>query len=126
MQTPEPSHMPEMLATVTDTMLAGKNIDAVLHVYGVTRRQVADFLNVITLLQKALVGVKPSRRFSHRLKQDLMGAPRMNVITRIRRLPPRVQIAAGVALVAGFALLLRRRALSDDALPVVREAESAV
>lgn len=124
MQTPEQSQMPEMLATVTDTILAGKNIDAVLHVYGASRRQVADFLNIIMLLQRALVGVKPSRRFSHRLKQDLMGAPRMNVITRIRYLPPRVQIAAGVALMAGFALLLRRRALSDDGLPVVREAET--
>jgi hypothetical protein len=50
----------------------------------------------------------------------------MSVITRIRYLPPRVQIAAGVALLAGFALLLRRRALSDSEIPVVREAESTV
>jgi hypothetical protein len=123
MQTPDQSQMPEMLATVTDTMLAGKNIDAVLHVYGVSKRQIADFLNIITVLQRALVGVKPSRRFTHRLKQDLMGTPRMNVITRIRYLPPRVQIAAGVALMAGFALLLRRRALNDGVI-VVREAET--
>ncbi len=126
MQTPEQSQMPDMLSTVTDTMLAGKNIDAVLHVYGVSRRQVADFLNVITLLQKSLVGVKPSRRFSNRLKQDLMGAPRMNVITRIRYLPPRVQIAAGVALVAGFLLLLRRRSSDVTSLELAREAESPI
>jgi hypothetical protein len=56
-----------------------------------------------------LVGVRPSRRFAHRLRQDLLDEPEDNVITRVRFLPARVQIAAAIAVLAGFGLLLRRR-----------------
>jgi hypothetical protein len=126
MQNSEQPQMSDMLVTVTDTLLAGKNVDSVLNAYGVTRKQVASYLSLIVGLKKALVSVQPSRRFSHRLKQDLMGAPRMNVITRIRYLPPRVQIAAGVALMAGFLLLLRRRASGGSPMEVIREMEASV
>ena len=43
------------------------------------------------------------------------------MVSRLRYLPPRVQIAAGIALVAGFMLLSRRRMIEDvqhDLLPV--------
>jgi hypothetical protein len=40
-----------------------------------------------------------------------MGAPAQTVFSRIRSLPPRVQIAAGIALLAGCMLLQRRRML---------------
>jgi hypothetical protein len=60
-----------------------------------------------------LAGVQPSRRFVRRLKQDLVTPEDYNVLTRVRRLPPRVQIAAGIALIAGFMLLSRRRLVHD-------------
>lgn len=126
MQMPEPKPLPEMLSAITDAMLSGQNIDQVLNRYGVSRRQASAFIAIISGLHKALVGVKPSRRFAHRLKQDLMGAPRMNVISRIRYLPPRVQIAAGIALAAGFMLLARRRLQMDAALENAPEAEVSV
>lgn len=122
--TPYNPQMQDMLSAVTDAMLAGGSVDAVLSRYQVPRHDVAVFLVMITQLHKALVGVKPSRRFAYRLKQDLMGAPRMNVMTRIRYLPPRVQIAAGFALVAGFMLLTRRRLAADSQLEAVKEAEA--
>lgn len=121
--TPYNPQMQDMLAAVTDAMLAGGSVDAVLSRYQVPRSDVAVFLVMITQLHKALVGVKPSRRFAYRLRQDLMGAPRMNVMTRIRYLPPRVQIAAGFALVAGFMLLTRRRLAADSQLETIKEVE---
>ncbi|MCL4248635.1 MAG: hypothetical protein KJ065_10875 [Anaerolineae bacterium] len=118
--------MRDLLAAVTDVMLDNGNLDTVLARYKVSRQEVSGFIGLIELLHTALTGVKPSRRFAHRLRQDLMGAPRMTVITRIRKLPPRVQIAASIALVAGFMLLARRRLINDARLQQGPEAEVAI
>ena len=104
-----------LLSAVTDAMLADKNgdIDKIIGQYAVPRTEVDSLVGVIRRLHVTLVGVQPSRRFVYRLKTDLMGTPERNVVTRIRHLPPRVQIAAGIALVAGFMLLSRRRMVED-------------
>jgi hypothetical protein len=104
-----------LLSAVTDAMLADKNgdIDNIVARYAVPRAEVDSLIGIIRRLHLTLVGAQPSRRFVHRLKTDLLGAPERNVVTRIRHLPPRVQIAAGIALVAGFMLLSRRRMIDD-------------
>ena len=103
-----------LLSAVTDALLAeNTNVDAIIRQYKVPRNDVESFVRVINRLHIALVGVQPSRRFVRRLKQDLVGAPNRNVLSRVRHLPPRVQIAAGIALVAGFMLLSRRRMVHD-------------
>jgi len=106
----------DLLSAVTDALLAesGKQgIDAVVARYHVPRTDINTYLQVINRLHVALVGVQPSRRFVRRLKQDLIGAPDRNVISRVRHLPPRVQIAAGIALVAGFMFISRRRMINE-------------
>lgn len=103
-----------LLSAVTDALLAEENdVDAIIHQYRVSRDDVNSLMNVIKKLHMALVGVQPSRRFVRRLKQDLVGVENRNVISRVRHLPPRVQIAAGVALVAGFMFLSRRRMIHE-------------
>src|SRR5690606_285981 len=104
------SQIENLLTALTDAILAEEgDIDQIITRYGVSRADVEGFVNIVRRLSTVLVGVRPSRRFVHRLKQDLMGQPHWNVISRIRYLPPRVQIAAGIALFAGFMLLSRRR-----------------
>lgn len=99
-----------LLAALTEAILAEEGeIDQIIRRYDVSRADVEGFVRIVRSLFTVLVGVRPSRRFVHRLKQDLMGQPHWNVISRIRYLPPRVQIAAGIALFAGFMLLSRRR-----------------
>jgi type VI protein secretion system component VasF len=122
------SHTPQIqdfLINLTDAILAEENVDRVYRQYDLPSGEVKDLVTLIRGMHTILVGVRPSKRFAQHLKQDLMGAPRMRVITRIRHLPPRVQIAAGVALVAGFLLLARRRLLSDTR-QAVREIEATV
>lgn len=103
-----------LLSAVTDALLAeNTSIDAISRQYQVPRAEVDSFVRVINRLHLALVGVQPSRRFARRLKQDLIGVPNRNVLSRVRHLPPRVQIAAGIALVAGFMFLSRRRMVHD-------------
>jgi hypothetical protein len=104
------SQLENLLNALTDAILAEEgDIDQIISRYDVSRADVEGFVKIVRRLYTVLVGVRPSRRFVHRLKQDLMGQPHWNVISRIRYLPPRVQIAAGIALFAGFMLLSRRR-----------------
>ncbi len=108
-------HLDNLFAAVTDALLADPNadLDTIIAQYAVPRANVDSLLGVIRRLHLTLVGAQPSRRFVRRLKNDLMGDAQRGVMTRIRYLPARVQIAAGIALVAGFMLLTRRHLLDD-------------
>lgn len=103
-----------LLSAVTDALLAeeGHDIDSIVGRYAVPRKEVDSLIGVIRRLHFTMVGVQPSKRFVGRLKHDLVGN-RYNVVSQIRYLPPRVQIAAGIALVAGFMLLTRRRMMEE-------------
>lgn len=104
----------DLLSAVTDAMMAGDdNLDAVVRRYHVPRAEIEGLIAVIQRLHVALVGVQPSRRFVRRLKHDLVGTSSRNIIDRVRYLPPRVQIVAGIALIAGFILFNRRRLLVE-------------
>ena len=104
-----------LLSAVTDALLADQkgDIDGIIGRYAVPRAEVDSLIGIVQRLHVMLVGAQPSRRFVRRLKTDLIGVPEGNVVSRIRYLPPRVQIAAGIALVAGFMLLSRRRMIED-------------
>lgn len=108
---PSDTKMQELLSTLTDAIIAeDTNLDAIVDFYDdVPRKEANGLLHIIRRLHKAFVLVQPSPAFSRRLKQDLIGVPRKNLIWRWRSLPARVQLAAGFALLGGFALILGRR-----------------
>ena len=103
-----------LLSAVTEAMLADdqRDLDSIVSRYAVPRQEVEGLIGVIRRLHMTLVGTQPSRRFVGRLRHELVGS-RYNVVARVRYLPPRVQIAAGIALVAGFMLLSRRRMIEE-------------
>ncbi|MCA0458872.1 MAG: hypothetical protein LCI00_33295 [Chloroflexi bacterium] len=109
------NELENLLSAVTDALLADDhaNIDQIVNRYAVPRSEVEGLVGIVRKLHLTLIGAKPSRRFVNRLRSDLMGANRANIVNRVRYLPPRVQIAAGIALVAGFLLLNRRRLIED-------------
>ena len=115
--------MDNMLSALTDALIADDgNVDHIIARYPVSRAEAEQFLQIIRKLHYVLVGVQPSNRFVQRLKRDLMGETQTaGLIGRVRGLPPRVQIGAGVALIAGFMLLSRRR-LGVEARDEVQEA----
>jgi hypothetical protein len=92
-------------------------LDTIVSRYAVPRGELEGLVNVIRKLHVVLIGVRPSRRFAQKLRQELMGQRQQSVINRLRYLPPRVQIAGGIVLVAGFMLLQRRRAAASLAEP---------
>jgi type VI protein secretion system component VasF len=103
-----------LLSAVTDALLADDgDVDAIVGRYAVPRADVVGLIGIIRRLHMTLVGAQPSRRFVRRLKHELVGETDRNIVARVRYLPPRVQIAAGIALVAGFMLFTRRRMIDD-------------
>jgi hypothetical protein len=116
------SHLHNLLSAVTDTILSDHpDLDRVTARYAVPRAEVESLIRVIERLHLALVRVRPSRRFAQQLRMDLLEIPHQSVLHRVRFLPPRVQIAAGVALLAGVMLLSRRRLRLDaDPAPEVQ------
>jgi hypothetical protein len=99
-----------LLAALTDAILADESeLDDIFERHSISRPEVEDLVQLIQRLKAALVIVRPQKRYIVRLKQDLVGQPERNVIERWRYLPPRVQIAAMIALAAGFVFLSRRR-----------------
>jgi hypothetical protein len=107
----EPSELETLLAAVTEAILHDEqDLDQIVSRYDVPRSELEGLVNVIRRLHVVLIGVRPSRRFAQRLRVELMGDQQRGVINRLRYLPPRVQIAGGIVLVAGFMLLSRRRA----------------
>lgn len=107
------SELENLLSAVTEALLADRDIDAIVDQYHVPRAAVDGLVALIRRLHVVLVGVQPSRRFVARLRHDLIGSPRYGMVSRVRYLPARVQIAAGVAVIAGFMILSRRRMLAD-------------
>jgi len=108
------SAIENLLAAVTDALLQEDgDLEAIIQRYDVPRSDVEGFVGLIRRLHVVMVGVQPSQRFVRRLKQELIGESQ-GVIARFRHLPPRVQLAAGVALVAGFMLFQRRRMTVDS------------
>ena len=106
-----------LLAAVTDALIAGEDdLDGIIDQYEVPRSDVTGLVRVVRRLHVTLVGQQPSPRFVHRLKSDLLGTPGWGVVTRVRYLPARVQIAAAVALIAGFMIFTRRRLVEDARL----------
>jgi hypothetical protein len=119
----------DLLSAVTDAMLAdpAQDVQAIINGYAVPRAEVDSLMGIIYRLHLTLVGAQPSRRFVQRLKRELLGAPGpRGVVARIRYLPPRVQIAAGIALIAGFMLLTRRRMLDETRHESHQEAPAVV
>lgn len=111
--TQEPSALQNLLSAVTEAILNDeRDLDMIVDRYSVPRADVEGLVHLIQRLHIVLVGVRPSRRFAQRLRQDLMGQ-QMSMVNRLRYLPPRVQIAGGIALVIGFMLLSRRRMGSE-------------
>jgi hypothetical protein len=108
------SNLQDLLASITETILSGdSDIDRVLKRHQVDSPDTRELVELIDTLYHSLNPVAPSPQFVRRLRNDLVGTDSSNVLVKVRRLPPRVQIAAGLALMAGVFLLSRRRGLGE-------------
>lgn len=78
-----------------------------------TTRETEDFVELIHQLKETLAAQPPSTAFVQELKQQLIHQE-AGLLKRLGYTPGHVQLAAGVALVAGFMLIIRRRIIGED------------
>lgn len=97
------------LSEITDAVLIGDPVEDIHMTYGIAYRDDKFFIDLIEQLDDALVTVEPTKQFSNRLKNELMGIEHTGVVGHIRRLPARVQWAAIVAAAIGGVLIVIQR-----------------
>ncbi|MEO0562876.1 MAG: hypothetical protein AAF125_12270 [Chloroflexota bacterium] len=104
-------HIENFLYTYTDAMLANDDLDAhaLAYEYDIPVDEANAYAALLTRLDTSLVDVQPSKSFKRTLREDLLGKPQLSLAGRLRNLPPRLQFAAAIALLAAMALLGRRR-----------------
>lgn len=99
------------MADMTEDVLNGQDADihglAIYHDIPVQEAQA--YSGLVSRLDSTLVDVQPSAQFKKQLRSELVGEETSTVLQRLRKLPPRLQLAAGIALFAAMALLGRRR-----------------
>ncbi len=104
-----------LLDVITEALLAEQyDIDHIVREYDVPESRVNGLVDLIHDLRDLLFTQPVSDDFVKRLKEDLIGK-KDGVFDRLRYLPGRVQIAAGLTLVAGFMLISRRRFVDSSA-----------
>ena len=120
------SHRPhrqvvDFLADHADALLGGSaNLDRLIAPYdAIAIEQVESLISVAERLSRSLIEVKPSDPFVEHLRQQLLFGrepERRTWWRRIRQLPPRTQLAAGIGgatLTAGVVLIASRPFVMD-------------
>jgi hypothetical protein len=106
----------DILMAHVDGLVSGSpGVDQLLDQYDDEMRgQVEELFTLAGRISQLLIPVAPSEQFVNRLRHDLMDAASAEPLTlwgRIRSLPPRTQIAAGIGgatLTAGVVLIASR------------------
>ena len=99
------------LAALTDAQLEGGRSALQLAVqYDIPAAEAQQLATLVNRVDAAFEDVAPTAQFRATLRSDLIGeADAAGMFGQVRSLPPRIQIAAGVALIAAMTLLGRRR-----------------
>ena len=100
--------MQNMLDSITVMLQQGKGIEADFGQLIEGNDEVEGFATLIGSLHESLVTVEPSAEFAEQLGTQLLDS-RRGFVTRVRQMPARVHVAAMLAIVAGFGLLIFRR-----------------
>jgi hypothetical protein len=107
------TQMEDFYAALTDAITneaSEEEIDALIALHRIPRtREIDRMVGLILRLHTTLLGVQPAPRFVRALRRDLLAAYEDGFVHRIRRLPARVQLAALLVMVGGFAMLFTRR-----------------
>lgn len=109
------TRLEDFLSAVTDALNRDANADiaAIARRYDLNERDIESVMRVVRQLRRVLVVVEPPDRFVSRLRVELTGTER-TLVAQVRRLPPRVRVAAGAMALFTVLLLARRRLPAMD------------
>lgn len=114
--------MRDLLDAITNAMLDERDgdIEKQIRQSGMTHRDLDGTVALIERLRDTLVAQQPSEKFIRKLRQDLGGVD-YDIASRLRYMPARVHIAAGLTLLAGGLMLITRRRNGDTTENVTGE-----
>lgn len=119
-------NMQNLLDAITVALQHDDDIEHLTQNSPVPREEMDRLVDVIQSLHTTLVPVAPSAQFANRLQGELMGTRPRNVVTTVRQMPARVHIAAIVAVVAGFVLIVYRRLIGSPTTQDITEEPATV
>ena len=103
-----------MLDEITRSMQRNEDVDAHLRRLSLPQEELDGLVKVISQLDATLVEVEPRPEFAGQLRAQLLNDGQ-GMMRRWRDMPARVHIAAIVAVMAGFLLLLTRKLSGSEA-----------
>ena len=104
--------------------LAEAGLDGLIREAEVAAGEEENVVELIQALHAALSPQEPRREFADALRSELLDAPQGR-LARLRGMPARVHLAAALALMAGFALLMMRRLFGSEAPQEMQEEAAA-
>jgi hypothetical protein len=107
------TQLEKLYSALTDAInneASDEDINALIQAHHVPHsKEVDSVVSLILRLHHTLTGVQPSPQFVRELRRDLLTSYQEGLVSRIRSLPARVQIAALLVMVGGFFMLFTRR-----------------
>jgi hypothetical protein len=115
--------MQNLLNAITFALQTNEdNVDDLIQQSRISRARINGLIDLIRSLHIYMSREDPSDKFVNSLRRDLM-SQREGVSYRTRAMTPRMQLAAGFAVAAGFALVVRRRIEGEPQEPIELEAQ---
>lgn len=108
------------LDTITARLQGGDAVEQLIAEAESAQGDVGEFVDVIQSLHASLIPVSPSQEYTDRLRADLLDG-RPGVVKRLRRMPPRVHVAAILAVCAGCVLFVLRRIFGSETAQDIQE-----
>jgi hypothetical protein len=122
LHTPD-NDMQDLLDAITFALQTNEdNVDDLIQQSRISRARINGLIDLIRSLHIYMSREDPSDKFVNSLRRDLM-SQREGVSYRTRAMTPRMQLAAGFAVAAGFALVVRRRIEGEPQEPIELEAQ---
>ena len=108
----EETTMQNFVSELTDALLndaSSHQVNGIIGRSDVAALEADSWLHLIHRLKQGMLNEQPSEKFVNNLKRNLLGQQNETLTDKLRSLPARVHVAAGVAVVAGFMLITRRK-----------------
>ncbi len=105
--------MQDLLDCVTKALQQGDDVETFVQHASLPHDDVDALVGIISGLEASLIPVQPRAEFADQLRAELMNS-RLGMVKRVRQMPAQVHIAAILALIAGFGLILSRRIFGSE------------
>ena len=108
------------LDTITARLQGGDAVEQLMAEAESSQGDLEEFVDIIQSLHASLIPISPSQKYTDRLRADLLER-RPGVVKRVRQMPPRVHVAAILAVFAGCVLFVLRRIFGSETAQDIQE-----